>query len=87
MARTARSGIRRRRIYGLLRPNGRVILGNFHTDNPCKALMDHVLDWKLIHRSEDDMDRLFRASAFGRGATRIFFEDQRINLFAECRKS
>jgi hypothetical protein len=26
--------------------------------------MDLVLDWKLIHRSEDDMNRLFLASSF-----------------------
>lgn len=54
--------------------------------DPCKALMDHVLEWRLIHRTEADMDRLFRASAFGRPSTRIRFEEQRINLFAECVK-
>jgi hypothetical protein len=65
-----------------LRPGGRVILGNFHPDNPTKAMMDHVLDWKLIHRSEDDMNRLFRSSKFGRPCDEIRFEEQRINLFA-----
>jgi hypothetical protein len=44
--------------------------------------MDHVLDWRLIHRTEDDMDRLFAASAFGRTCTNIRFEEQGINLFA-----
>jgi SAM-dependent methyltransferase len=51
--------------YRLLKPGGRLILGNFHPRNPI-ALMDYVLDWKLIHRTEEDMDRLFAASMFSR---------------------
>ena len=73
-------------VYELLKPGGKVILGNFHPRNPSKALMDHVLDWKLIHRDEDDMNRLFRTSKFGRDCTEIRFEDQNVNLFAMCIK-
>jgi SAM-dependent methyltransferase len=73
-------------IYGILRPGGKVILGNFHPRNPTKALMDYILDWRLIHRTEEDMDRLFASSAFGRRCTAIRFEDQGINLFAACIK-
>jgi len=73
-------------VHSQLRPGGRAILGNFHPSNPNKAFMDHVLDWKLIHRSEEDMHRLFAQSNFGRGCTNIWFEDERINLFAECVK-
>ena len=69
-------------VFDRLRPGGRVILGNFHPDNPTKALMDYVLDWKLIHRSEADMNRLFAASKFGRPCDEIRYEAQRINLFA-----
>jgi len=74
-------------IYKALAPGGKVILGNFHPRNPDKVIMDHVLDWRLIHRSEDDMNRLFRASAFARECTKTRFEDQGINLFAECIKA
>ncbi len=70
--------------WSLLRPGGRAIFGNFHPSNPTRALMDYVLEWRLYHRDEDDMNRLFQASRFGRPCTRILFEDQRINLFAEC---
>jgi extracellular factor (EF) 3-hydroxypalmitic acid methyl ester biosynthesis protein len=73
-------------IYERLRPGGRVILGNFHPRNPTKGLMDHVLDWRLIHRDETAMDRLFLNSKFGRICSRILFEEQGINLFAECHK-
>lgn len=70
-----------------LAPGGRLVLGNFHPSNPNRALMDHVLHWRLIHRNEADMHRLYRASRFGKAATRIVFEAQGINLFAECEKS
>lgn len=72
--------------HQLLRPGGRVIFGNFHPDNPQKAFMDHVIDWKLIHRNEADMNRLFENSAFGHPAEEIRFEEEKVNLFAICRK-
>lgn len=71
-------------IHSKLRPGGRVILGNFHPNNPTRALMDYVLGWELIYRTEDEMNRLFAQSAFQRPCTNIRYEAQRINLFAEC---
>ena len=70
-----------------LRTGGEMILGNFHPQNPDKALMDHVLEWRLIHRSEADMDRLYEGSGFGRPTTRIEFEEGGVNLFASCERS
>jgi len=71
-------------IHRILKPGGRVILGNFHPRNPTRRLMDHVLEWRLIHRTEEDMDRLYRTSSFGTPTSNIRFEEQGINLFAEC---
>lgn len=73
-------------VYTLLRPGGKVVLGNFRVDNPDKALMDYILDWKLIHRSEEDMNRLYQASRFARPCTAIRTEPAGVNLFAECIK-
>lgn len=73
-------------IHSILRPGGRVILGNFHPRNPTRAMMDHVLEWRLIHRDEADMHRLARASALGTQCTRVLYEPQRIDLFAEIVK-
>jgi hypothetical protein len=73
-------------VHEKLRPGGRVILGNFHPRNPTKAMMDHVLDWKLIHRDENDMNRLFEASRFGRACDEIRFEPRQVNLFAIASK-
>ncbi len=72
--------------HSILRPGGELILGNFHPKNPDKAFMDHVVDWRLIHRSEADMNRLFETSAFGRPCTDIQFEEAGVNLFASCTK-
>ncbi len=69
-------------IHDRLKPEGRVVLGNFHPQNPDRALMDHVLDWRLIHRDEDHMNRLFETSKFGAPCTEIRFEEEGVNLFA-----
>ena len=73
-------------VHSILKPGGRIVLGNFHPRNPSRALMDHVLEWLLIHRTEGDMDSLFERSKFGRPCTSIRFEPEQINLFAECIK-
>ena len=69
-------------IHDHLRPGGKVVLGNFHPRNPDRALMEQVLDWKLVHRTEDDMHRLFRASRFAAPCSEIRFEEAGVNLFA-----
>jgi len=46
--------------------------------------MDHVLDWRLTHRDEAEMNRLFLASKFARPCSRILFEDEGINLLANA---
>ena len=74
-------------IHQILKPGGKVIVGNFHPKNPCKVLMDHILQWKLNHRDEEQIADLFKKSAFNCAPTKIYFEDEGINLFAECVKS
>jgi extracellular factor (EF) 3-hydroxypalmitic acid methyl ester biosynthesis protein len=73
-------------IFDRLRPGGRVILGNFHPRNPSRAMMDYVLDWRLTYRDEAKMNELYSSSKFGKPCTRILFEEEGINLFAECVK-
>ncbi len=73
-------------VYESLKPGGRVILGNFHPRNTAKEFMDYVLEWNLIHRTEDDMNRLFQNSPFKRPCTKIQFEAEGVDLFAECIK-
>lgn len=65
--------------FDRLSPGGSVVLGNFHPRNPTRAMMDHVLEWHLIHRTEEDMHRLFLSSKFGKAANMIYFEPLNIN--------
>ena len=54
----------------------------------CKRrIADNPAITSLGHCTDEDMDRLYQASRFGRPSTRILYEEQRINLFAECVKS
>ncbi len=74
------------KIFGLLKEGGRCIIGNYHTLNPTKALMDHVLDWPVYHRDEETMKAIFKKSKFGDRELSIFFESEQMNLFAAIRK-
>ena len=58
-------------IHTILGPGGRVLLSNFHTENPNRAFMKYVLNWDIFHRTEDDMHRLFVSSLFKRECTEI----------------
>lgn len=72
--------------YGLLRPGGIVIVGNFHTSNPDKACLDHVIQWKLIHRSEADMHSLMAASSFGFACEEILRDATGVQMLAVGRR-
>lgn len=72
-------------MHARLAPGGQAILGNLHPRNPARALMDHVLEWKVIHRTEQDLQRLFAASAFG-GAAEFLWEETGLHVFAVGRK-
>jgi hypothetical protein len=54
-----------------------------HTHNPSRAILDHVLDWRLIHRDEDALNALVRRSAFR--TARVTFE-QGVVMIAELAK-
>jgi SAM-dependent methyltransferase len=70
--------------YCHLKPGGRLILGNFHPSNPCRGFQDWALQWKLIYRSEEDMNRLFKESLFNKSCDRIRLEPEGVNLFASA---
>jgi hypothetical protein len=63
-----------------------VILGNFDAANPDKAFMDHILEWRLIHRTPEELQGLFARSKFGDTPLDVQYEDERVNLFARCTK-
>jgi len=44
-----------RKLFQLLEPGGELVIGNFSMDNPDRVFMEYWLDWKIIHRSEQDL--------------------------------
>lgn len=73
------------RCYEHLKPGGCLIIGNFAPNNPNKAVMDHILHWKLIHRSDKELRDIFAETPFGDQVT-ILSEPEGINLFAVARR-
>lgn len=69
------------RCYRQLAPGGAFIIGNFSPSNPDRQFMDNIMYWRLIHRDEDDMRRLFADSSFG-GRVELVSEEYGVNLFA-----
>ncbi len=69
------------RCYEHLKPGGKLLLGNFSPKNPNRAVMDNILQWKLIHRSQEDLITIFNDSHFG-DQVEVISEEQGINLFA-----
>ena len=70
-------------IHDQLLPGGLVVLGNFDV-NPGRGFMDHILEWRLIYRSADDLRDLFARSKFGDLPVDVRAEREGINLFAFC---
>lgn len=69
-------------LFEGLNPGGRLIVGNFNTENPSRFLMECVGDWHLEHRSIEAMKALFGKVA---PAVEVESESQNINLFAVMR--
>ncbi len=73
-------------VHQLLRRGGQAIFGTFHPHNVAKPLLDYVVDWRFLHRGEEDLNRLFFQSAFGRPCTNIRLDPEGMVVFAECVK-
>jgi CRP-like cAMP-binding protein len=74
------------RCYDHLDRSGTLIIGNFGSRNQHKAFLDQILQWKIIHRSADDLREIFAKSHFA-GSVEIAAEESGVNLFASAKKS
>jgi len=72
--------------YEHLRPGGRTIIGQFHSSCPDRPFLDHIADWILYYRTEEEIRKLFAASKFGNSPVSISFEDGGVQFFAACTK-
>jgi len=73
-------------MFEMLAPGGEAVIGNFDSENPDHAFLDHVLEWVLIHRSPDQLRELFSRSKFGKRPVEVVSDTSGIQLFARCVK-
>ena len=74
-------------IYDHLLPNGVVILGNFHSANPDRVVLEHILEWHYIYRSAEDLEKLFSRSKFRSLPITIQSDEFGVELFVVCTKT
>jgi extracellular factor (EF) 3-hydroxypalmitic acid methyl ester biosynthesis protein len=75
-------------LFAMLRPVGRLLLGNVVANMPGAAYMEAYMDWWLIYRDRDAMCDLTAAlPANAVGSQRIFDEEQRQIMFLELTKA
>jgi len=72
------------RLYQLLKPGGKLVVGNFNVSNPSRYYMEYWGDWSLIHRTEEEFKSLFpdRSSA----TTRLIYDETGSQMFLDIRK-
>ena len=73
-------------IYEHLLPNGVVILGNMHSANPDRVLLEHILEWHSLYRSANEIESLFSRSKFRSLPLVIQSDEYGVELFAVCKK-
>jgi extracellular factor (EF) 3-hydroxypalmitic acid methyl ester biosynthesis protein len=74
-----------RLFYDMLAPDGLLVVGNFGADTPGHNLMEHLMDWFLIYRSQVELLALAPESADPEYC-RVRAESAGANLFLEARK-
>lgn len=68
-------------FHRLAKPDGLVLATNVDPSNESISLMEHLLEWYLIYRSEEHLESLAR----GLGETRVYSDETGMNVFLEIR--
>lgn len=67
------------RLFELLAPGGRLVVGNYHVDNPSRWYMAYWLDWALYYRTEEEL--LALAGKLEGHRARVQFDDSGCQMF------
>lgn len=68
----------------LLGPGGRFVFTNIAAPNPYRAWIEHLGDWRLIHRTEADLRTLCRQAGFCASSVSIGTDRTGLALIVEC---
>jgi len=74
------------RFFTLLKPNGKMVIGNFTVDNPSRGYME-LFKWDLFHRSKMHLRSLAQECGFAENQIRIEQEPEGVNLFLVITKN
>ncbi len=74
------------RMWQWLEDGGRIVIGNFHPDNPNKNQMEWCLAWFLNYRTEKDMVEICKRAGIPERNITVEREALGINLFLEVKK-
>jgi extracellular factor (EF) 3-hydroxypalmitic acid methyl ester biosynthesis protein len=70
-----------RRLLRFARSGGELAFGNFGDFNPTRNYMELLGEWKLNHRSREQLLELAESAGLVRGVVRIEHEPEGVNLF------
>lgn len=73
-----------KKLYALLLPDGEMVIGNFHINNPTRHYMDYWLDWPLYYRSEQEF--LDLAAGLDNASAWIKYDDTGVQMLLRIRK-
>jgi len=73
-------------IYEHLGEGGHVVLTNLDAAHPDRAFMEHILEWKVVGRTEERLRELFARSKFRDLPLTVTREEAGVGLVASCRK-
>lgn len=71
-----------RLFYRWVKPGGFVFVTNVHTKNPSQLCMEHIVEWYMEYRDEEDMLKL----AKGYGDKNVYLDLTGLNVFFEIHK-
>jgi extracellular factor (EF) 3-hydroxypalmitic acid methyl ester biosynthesis protein len=69
-------------FYRWTEPGGLVVSTNVHPKNPVRFFLEHLLEWNLIYR---DQEQMMAIKPFGSQSV-VTEEETRVNIFLESRK-
>jgi SAM-dependent methyltransferase len=76
-----------KRMWSWTHKGGKVVIGNFHPDNPSRNYMEWVGEWFLIHRTVEDMTEMSRLAGISAEALSFERDDTGVQLFMTALKN
>jgi SAM-dependent methyltransferase len=73
-------------LIPLLGDDGEMVIGNFSTHNPTQAYMEVIGNWRLIHRTPEQLISLARACNFQEDDIHVGQEPEGVNLFLHVKR-